>query len=165
MITLPPQVWCNNIRIWVYWESDWPYVCCVFRRARQWWCIKLKVLWLLCWWGQPVHTSGKGGGSNRMIVGWIRYLCYLIQVVQVIRIPQQWTMAFEVSKLAITRDYFANPRIKIWLEAYRNSYLHFVDPWAAVAVYTDRQTDRHTNTLPYTSLAHAHRGIMINLYL
>ncbi len=28
-----------------------------------------------------------------------------------------------------------------WLEAYnRNSYLHFIDPWAAVAVYTDTQT-------------------------
>ncbi len=28
---------------------------------------------------------------------------------------------------------------------------------AAVSVYTD--THAHTNTLPYTSLAHAHRGI------
>ncbi len=41
--------------------------------------------------------------------------------------------------------------------------MHFVDPSAAVAVYTDRQTDTHTNTLPYTSLAHAHRGIIINV--
>ena len=33
----------------------------------------------------------------------------------------------------------------------KSSYLHFIDRWAAVAVYTD--------TLPYTSLVHAHRGI------
>ncbi len=47
-------------------------------------------------------------------------------------------------------------------------YLHFIDPWAAVAVYTHTHTDRHTHTcthmcrqtdrLPQTSLAHAHRG-------
>ncbi len=42
------------------------------------------------------------------------------------------------------------------IEAYR-TYLHFIDPWA---VYT--QIHRHTNilALPYTSLAHAHRGII-----
>ncbi len=37
--------------------------------------------------------------------------------------------------------------------------MHFVDPSAAVAVYTDTHADTHTNTLPYTSLADAHRGI------
>ncbi len=76
-------------------------------------------------------------------------------------------MAFQVSKTrhnSRTKHYFANPRIKskkTWLEAYRNSYLHLIHPWAAVAVYTHRQTDTHTNTLPYTSLAHAHQGIII----
>ncbi len=38
-------------------------------------------------------------------------------------------MAFQVG---ITRErtkyYFANPRMKTWLEAYRNSYLHSIDP-------------------------------------
>ncbi len=65
-------------------------------------------------------------------------------------------MAFQVSKSSHnsrTKHYYANPRLQ--LEAYRNPYLHFVDPSAAVAVYT------HTNTLPYTSLAHALRGIII----
>ncbi len=51
---------------------------------------------------------------------------------------------------------YANPldwvrRICYRLEAYKNSYLHFIDPWAAVAVYT----------LLYTSLAHAHQGKII----
>ncbi len=44
------------------------------------------------------------------------------------------------------------------LEAYRNSYLHFIDPWAALAASLHGHMHRHTNTLPYTSLAHAHRG-------
>ncbi len=35
---------------------------------------------------------------------------------------------------------------KTWLEAYRNPYLHFVDPWAEGAVYTDRQTHRQADT-------------------
>ncbi len=58
------------------------------------------------------------------------------------------TMAF--ANLAITRERSIILQIhelkskKTWLEAYRNPYLHFVDPWAAVAVYTDRQT--HTQT-------------------
>ncbi len=38
------------------------------------------------------------------------------------------------------------------IEADRNIYLHFIDPCAAVAVYTDT----YTHTLLYTSLAHAH---------
>ncbi len=60
--------------------------------------------------------------------------------------------------LAITRErsiILQIHELKTWLEAYRNPYLHFVDPSAAVAVYTDT----HTNTLPYNSLAIAHRGI------
>ncbi len=32
------------------------------------------------------------------------------------------------------------------LHVYRNPYLHFVDPSAAVAVYTDTDTHRHTQT-------------------
>ncbi len=59
-------------------------------------------------------------------------------------------MAFQVSKSSHnsrTKHYFANPRKC-------DSYLHFIDPWAAVAVYTHT----HTNTLPYTSLVHAHRA-------
>ncbi len=53
-------------------------------------------------------------------------------------------MAFQVSKSShnsnealsckSTRELKSK---KTWLEAYRNSYLHFIDPWAAVAVYTD----------------------------
>ncbi len=39
---------------------------------------------------------------------------------------------------------------KTGLEAYRNSYLHFVDHEAAVTVYTDRQTDTHTHTHNHT---------------
>ncbi len=27
--------------------------------------------------------------------------------------------------------------MKTYLEAYKNSYLQFIDPWVAVAVYTD----------------------------
>ena len=48
--------------------------------------------------------------------------------------------------------------MKTWLEAYRNSY--FIDPWAAVAVYTDRQT--HTQThYPIPRLRmRMHRGII-----
>ncbi len=61
------------------------------------------------------------------------------------------------------KHYFANSQIKIqenMAEAYRNSYLHFIDPWAAVEVY------RHTNTLSYTSLAHTHQGIKsTNIYI
>ncbi len=59
-------------------------------------------------------------------------------------------MAFEVSKSSHNSrtHYFANPRIEIqenMTRAYRNSYLHFVDPSAAVAVYTDTHTDTHTH--------------------
>ncbi len=54
-----------------------------------------------------------------------------------------------------TKHYFANTRIKI--QEKENSYLHLhlIHPWAAVAVYTD------TNILPYTSLAHPHRSIIM----
>ncbi len=82
-------------------------------------------------------------------------------------------MASKSAKLAITRERSIILQIQeliMTIEAYRNSYLHFIDPSAAVAVYTDRQRDRrthththtHTNTLPYrsTSLAHVHRGII-----
>ncbi len=72
---------------------------------------------------------------------------------------EETATAFTVSKTSHnsrTKHYFANPRMKTWLEAYRNFYLHFIDPSAAVAVYT--------NTLPYTSLAHAHRGIITYSY-
>ncbi len=60
-------------------------------------------------------------------------------------------MAFQVSKSTITRERSIILLIhelkskKTWLEAYRNSYLHFIDPWAAVAVYTDRHTDTQTH--------------------
>ena len=85
-------------------------------------------------------------------------------------------MAFQVSKSSHnsrTKHYFANPRIKIQenmtRSLYRNSYLHFIDSWAAVAVYTDRQTDTHahTHTLPYTSLRMRNLGIIIpwDLYM
>ena len=40
------------------------------------------------------------------------------------------------------------------LKAYRSSYMHFIG--AAIAAWTDR----HTNRLQYTSLAHAHWGII-----
>ena len=63
------------------------------------------------------------------------------------------------AKLAITREqalFWIEIQETVNLEAYKNSYLHFIDPSAAVAVYTDT----HTNTLPYTSLADAHRGII-----
>ncbi len=71
----------------------------------------------------------------------------------------------KAAKLGITREPSIILQInelkskKTWLEeAYRNSYSHFIDPWAAVAVYTD--TNKHTHTLPYTSLAYAHRDII-----
>ncbi len=61
-------------------------------------------------------------------------------------------MAFQVSKSTITRERSIVLQIhelkskKTWLEAYRNSYLHFIDPWAAVAVYTHTQIHRYTDT-------------------
>ncbi len=82
-------------------------------------------------------------------------------------------MAFQVghnSKRSIILQIHELKSKKTWLEAYRNSYLHFIYPWAAVALYTHTQaavalythhTHTHTNTLPYTSLAHAHRGIAL----
>ncbi len=44
------------------------------------------------------------------------------------------TMAFQVNNLDITRERsnILQIRNKTLLEAYRNSYLHFIDPWAAV---------------------------------
>ncbi len=50
---------------------------------------------------------------------------------------------------------------KTLLETYRNSYLHLIDHWAAVAVYIHTQTTyihRQTDTQTQYSLAHAHRG-------
>ncbi len=47
-------------------------------------------------------------------------------------VPNKGDMA---SKKKVAKSY-ANPIIEIQktlLEAYRNSYLHFIDPWAAVA--------------------------------
>ncbi len=46
---------------------------------------------------------------------------------------------------------------KTWLEAYRNSCLLLIDPWAAIAAWPHTQT----RTLSYISLAHAHWGIII----
>ncbi len=40
--------------------------------------------------------------------------------------------------------------------------MHFIDPWAAVAVYTCTET--HKNTLPYTSLACAEAYYYISQY-
>ncbi len=85
-------------------------------------------------------------------------------------------MAFKVSKLAITRERSIILQIheliskKTWLEAYRNSYLHFVDPWAAVAVYTDTHTDRqtHKHTTVYLASAcaprHNYSALHVSLY-
>ncbi len=43
-------------------------------------------------------------------------------------------ITFRVKKTQLeAKQYFAKSN-KIWLEAYRNAYLHFIDPGAAVAV-------------------------------
>ncbi len=70
-------------------------------------------------------------------------------------------MAFQVSKSSHnlrTKHYFARIKIQeniVHVEAYRNSYLHLI---AAVAVYTDRQTQTHYRIprLRMRICAHAH---------
>ncbi len=58
-------------------------------------------------------------------------------------------MAFQVSKTSHnsrTKHYFANPRIKskkTWLEAYRNSYLHFI---GSLSSCSSLHTHTHTQT-------------------
>ena len=72
-------------------------------------------------------------------------------------------MAF---KVAIARErsiILQINELKSWLEAYRNSYLHFIDPeqlWQST----------HTDTLPYTSLRmqprhnDIHHGALHNMW-
>ncbi len=73
-------------------------------------------------------------------------------------------MAFQVSKtLGITPEQSIILQIhklqskKTWLEAYRNSYLHFIDPWAAVAVYKDTRTHTHYR-IPRLRMRTEHNG-------
>ncbi len=54
---------------------------------------------------------------------------------------------------------------KTWLGAYRNSYLHFMhlalSSCSTLHTHTHTHTDTQTHHRIYTSLAHAHRGIII----
>ncbi len=95
----------------------------------------------------------------------------------------------KLANLAITRERSIIFQIhelkskKTWLEAYRNSYLHFIDPSAAVAVYTNTHTtvylacacaQRHNNYILLTGGLHvrmywrnlqSHRREVLHLYL
>ncbi len=79
-------------------------------------------------------------------------------------------MAFQVSKTrhnSRTKHYFANPRIKIEINMTRSleklllALNSSLSSCSSLHTQTHRHTDTQTNTLPYTSLAHAHRGIII----
>ncbi len=66
-------------------------------------------------------------------------------------------MAFQVSKTrhnSRTKHYFANPRIKIQVNILQKLLLALDSSLSSCS-----SLHRHTNKLPYTSLAHVHRGI------
>ncbi len=87
------------------------------------------------------------------LISYIKRCCY-----NYTQKSEKSAMAFKVSKTGPntrTKHYFANPVIAIQENVTRslyNCYLHFliVSLSSCIVLYT------HTNTLPYTSLAHAH---------